>query len=662
MAVSEIKGSQAQWVVSTGLVILLTLIIPVFVTPQNLLPLMEPPEIVPGGGLYFGVDKLASTFQFTGKADVQVPFITTGYNGMPGWVRFANSYNGTVFRTQTIAVRDDEAAQLSIDVPIGTGSGSYLMSGIARGAWIISQDSRSVGLSSLRRGSGALGIKISEVSEARPVYRLWQVEAFAGAEATTQLGVEATGPLVGGLATINRLNLDEWFVSGRGVGGWHKLDAGRTNSDLDVRIDIDRTTEEGSGLTVGAGASTLGRQYFTTISGLASPLAIENRNEDRIGSDFNLNYKINKYFSLGTIALLQANAIERSYGQAIGDVPITSVSRTLGEFVVDIEGRLSLQLKKMNLTGGGSIFVRNESNTVAAVNSISETELNMLRTQESQRDNTTQRLRLFAQAFWNPIDRDTLTAEWTWWLLRYDTPSNLNNDDRDELNALATIRYSHTVSDLLTIGISLSGQLLHTVFLRSTNSEQNNQNNVIRLSPFVYIHGSVVTMKPTFEVLANYTVYDFESVGATVRSYGYRKILYRDSVIIRLTPSMSFELPSVVQYFETSTLQWDTFSELPSNGTLEYVTKFLIFSRSQTAWQVGAGLRLYAFEQRKLMVSAGESALTASVRSWAPEVDIRFSPLSGSTLVLSGYYEFQTIAPNKKVEIPRLAMQARVAL
>ncbi|MBI2793677.1 MAG: hypothetical protein HYX66_03385 [Ignavibacteria bacterium] len=593
---------------------------------------------------------------------MQVPFIATGYSGRSGWVRFANVYYGTIFRTQTIAVRDDETAQLSLDLPIGPGTGGFLMSGIARGAWIVSQDSRSVGLSSLKRGSGAVGVRLSELSDVSPNARSWQIEAFTGAEATTQLGVEATGSLVGGVATINHLNLDDWYISARGLGGWHKLDAARTNSDADVRIDLERSTLEGSVLTIGAGASTLRRQYFTKISGIPAPLAVENRNEDRIGSDFNLDYKINKVFSFGSVGMLQANSIQRSYGQAIADVPISAVSRTLAEFVVDIEGRLSLQLKQMNLMGGGSIFVRNESNTVAPLNSIGETELNTIRLQESQRDNTTSRLRLFARALWNPAERDTITAEWTWWLLRYDTPSDLNNDDRDELNALAKIRYSHTISELLIVGVSLSSQLLHTVFLRSTNSEQNNQNGVIRLSPFVFIRGAVVSMMPTFEVLANYTVYDFESQGATIRSYGYRKILYRDSVIIRFTPSMSFEIPSVVQYFETSTLLWSDFSELPSNGTLEYITKFLIFSRSQTAWEVGAGIRLYAFKQRRLMVPAGESSLTASVRSWAPEVDIRYSPSSGSTLILSGYYEFQTIEPNKKVEIPRLAMQARVAL
>lgn len=659
---SGIMGNHSHYAVSAGMTTIMALIFPHFVTAQDILPLLEPPEIVPGGGLYYGVDKLASTFRFTGNADVQAPFIAPSYPGVTGWVRFTNAYSGTIFRTQTMAVRDDETAQLSLDLPLGPGTSGYLMSGIARGAWIVSQDSRSVGLSSLRRGSGALGVRVSELSDAKPNARTWQVEAFAGAEATTQLGVEATGPLAGGVATINNLNLDDWYINARGLGGWHKLDAGRTNTDVDVRIDVERSTAEGSLLSVGAGASSLGRQYYTTISGLIAPLAIENRNEDRIGSNFNLDYKINKFFSLGSDAMLQANSIQRSYGQAIGDVPITAVSRTLGELVVDIEGRLSLQLKHMNLMGGGSIFVRTESNTVAPVYSIGETEMNAIRLQESQRDNTTSRLKLFARALWKPAERDTITAEWTWWLLRYDTPSDLNNDDRDELNALATIRYSHTISDLLTVGISLSGQLLHTVFLRSTNSEQNNQNGVIRLSPFVFIHGAVVTMKPTFEVLANYTVYDFESQGATIRSYGYRRILYRDSVIIRFTPSMSFEIPSVVQYYETSTLLWNDFSELPSKGTLEYITKFLIFSKSQTAWEVGAGIRLYAFEQRRLMVPAGESAFTASVRSWAPEVDIRFSPSSGSTLILSGYYELQTIVPNRKVDIPRLAMQARVAL
>lgn len=599
--------------------------------------------IVDQGGLIFGVDKIANTFVFTGNADITVPsdLLT---------LRFTNQYRSTAFRTVTTAVRDDENAFLSISVPTTPG-----LSSLFRSSWVLSQDSRSLGLSSLDRISGAVGI----TGQPTP---WWTYEALAGMESTTQLGIQATGPLAGLRTSVSSLPLDLWDLNGTMLADWHQLDQQRTNSDLDVHADIQRNLSDGSYLRVGGTYGSLARQSFTSVQLGATPDDVESRYEDRLTFDADVLYKATSFMAVGLTGFVMANAIERLYSEAVPGVPLTAVSRTSTETLFDLDGNVTFSNEQSSATVGAELYRRTESNVADSIHTIESDDLAAVRSQEFQRDNETDRTRWYVRGWWTPSGVDTVSVDWTWFLLRYDTPSSLNEDDRDELNAIATVRYARRLSDLLTVGLSFSGQYTHFVFLKASRSALNNENNAIRFSPFLRISGGVVTMHPQFEILANYTVYDFEGEGATVRSYGFRQMSYRDSIKVRLTERLRLEVPLLIRYFERSTLLWDDFSEIPQLSNLEYLARFLIFSRPNAEWDVGAGIRLYTLEQRTLESVPGLPTVISAVRSWAPEVAIRYWGTSGSSLTLTGWYEFQTLTPSKYRELPNLLLLARVAL
>ena len=58
----------------------------------------------------------------------------------------------------------------------------------------------------------------------------------------------------------------------------------------------------------------------------------------------------------------------------------------------------------------------------------------------------------------------------------------------------------------------------------------------------------------------------------------------------------------------------------------------------------------------------GLPSLVNGVRSWGPEVVVRFLASGGSSLTLDGWYEFQTLHPIGTRELPNLLLLARVAL
>ena len=618
-------------------------IFPRIVTAQEALELFSQPKIFPVTGLEFGLKKLNLTYVFTGNADIQVPVAG-------GTFRWTNLYQGSVFKTSTTAVRDDQAAQLSYEAPIYRG-----LNAIARGSWIYSADSRNVGLSSMQRLNGVAGLKYAPSAE-------WDIETFGGVESTTQLGSQATGPIVGGQANLYGLDLDQWGLSGRALADWHRLDADRTNSDIDLRATVTRYLLDGSNILLSSRYTSLNRQYFTTVEGGVVPLAVEGRDEDRFNMNAEVFYNLSPWIGFGFTGYLETNAIGRRYNQAVAGVALTAADRRLNEFLLDLEGRILLQGRSTNLTVGASIYSRDEANTASPLHDITDEELENLRSQEFQRDNQTSRSRLFIRGSWRPSSRDTLGLEWTSWILRYDTPSEVNDDDRDELQAIATLRYARRMSDILTVGVALSGQYVHTVFLKESRSSLNNEANILRLSPFVTITGDVITMQPRLEVLANYVVYDFEGEGAAVSSYGFRQISYRDSIRVFLTSKLRLEAPLLVRYFERSTLLWSDFAEIPQTGNLEYLVRLLLFSRPNSSWDVGAGVRLYSLEQRSIQNVGGLPSLIGGVSSYAPEVVVRFNGLGNSTLQLTGWYEFQSPVNSVKREIANLQLTAFVSL
>ncbi len=627
-----------SWIAAVGVVILCVLGVVSNVRAQQISPLLQAREAPYGRGIEFGVDKITNTFVWVGNADI-------GVQTEVGFLRFVNQYRSSAFRTSTLATRDDQVWQGSWLHPL-----SSTLQAIVRQGWIVSSDSRSIGLNELERLNVAGGVRFA------PDESIW-VEVLAGAERSSQLGVTASGPLAGISGRIMDLDVDQWVISADGIADWQRLDAQRQNSDLEVRTSLSRSLSEGSTLRLSVESINLGRQFFTTLTQNAV-LDVEQRSERRLAASADIVYAVTDALSVNLRSSITSGAVDRAYATPVAALPLSFVERQLRELVVDIEGYMTVVSRTVTVTGGGSIFQRSELNGVQNVHGASDQDVQSVRLQELQRDNQTLRTRLYGSASWLLTPRDTLRADVTGWLVRYDTPSATNDDDRDELATVATLSYGVALSSSLSMNLSLSGQYLHLVFLKASRSALNNVNRVLRLSPSFIFTTQHVQLRPQFEILANYTAYDFEGVASSVRSFSFRQLSYRDSIRVRLSPTLSVEAPLLFRYFERATLVWSSFAERPETGNLEYLAKVLIFSAPSQAWSVGAGIRLYTLEQTSLLVGG----LNGSTKSIGPEMALRYTTPGGSTLSLSGWYEFQTINVSQRRELPNLLLRTVVRL
>lgn len=609
---------------------------------QQLAHLLERVDVTQRKAVDFGVDKITNTFVWTGNADVDVP---TSF----GTFTLFNRFRSTAFRTSTLATRDDQQSQIAFTTPV-----SSALSAVVRQGWTLSQDSRSIGLNSLQRLGALAGLRYEVMPKAT-------IEAVAGGESSTQLGVRAAGPLAAVVGVVRALDIDQWLLDGRLTADWQRLDTRRSNSDVDLMARVERTLAEGSVMRLSVTSTDRSRQFFTSVSSSA-PLNVEQRRERLFDATGAIIYAVSPELSVGFDGTLQSNGIERSYAEPLTNVPITEVRRRLDELVVDVSGSLQWTFSNLRASVVGSVFQRSERNGVQDVHGVSVADLLATRSQEFQRDNETFRTRGLARLEWVMSPIDTMRVEGASWLLRYDTPSATNDDDRDELASSLSLSYGRRVSSVLSMSVGLSGQFLHLVFLKASRSALNNINRSVRLSPSFHLRTKSVMMQPQFEILANYTAYDYEGSTATsARSFSFRQLSYRDSIRVRLSDRVAIESPILLRYFERSTFRWGSFSESPETGNLEYLLKLMFMARPLDNVEAGAGLRLYQLDQSSIRIGQ-PSISTGSLHSIGPELAIRYSSSGGSNLSLTGWYEFQTINIVNQRKLPNLLLRCVIAV
>ena len=119
--------------------------------------------------------------------------------------------------------------------------------------------------------------------------------------------------------------------------------------------------------------------------------------------------------------------------------------------------------------------------------------------------------------------------------LQYDTPDKTyNNDDRDEQRFVFNIKYKYRFSPVLNMDILAYSYLFHQIYIFSEQSINNSWNRIFKLNPQVNYITDRIRNRLSTEVLANYTVYDFEHLITNTRSFVFRKYSFSDSISVRL--------------------------------------------------------------------------------------------------------------------------------
>ncbi len=281
--------------------------------------------------------------------------------------------------------------------------------------------------------------------------------------------------------------------------------------------------------------------------------------------------------------------------------------------------------------------------------------------QEHINDNTSRRTQLAGEISLPVSGSDRVDLTGSIGILRYDTPSDQNLEDRDELLVAVTLSTWHRVTRSLDLGIVLDGTVDHLVYLLKERSANNNYNRVLRLSPrTLYRPAAWLSSLNAFEVLANYTVYDFEQELPSVKSFSYRQLGWLDSTSVDLTQRIGFDFFAYWKVYERGQLEWSQFRErLESAATeLTYALQCRVRPAENALFAVG----IRYFGQTRYTYNGGVRQVDTFLNSVGPTCTISWDPGAHSRIQFEGWYERQRQTDGSSRSLASMTMNIYVNL
>jgi hypothetical protein len=234
----------------------------------------------------------------------------------------------------------------------------------------------------------------------------------------------------------------------------------------------------------------------------------------------------------------------------------------------------------------------------------------------------------------------------------YNTPSDLNNDDRDELLSMFGFKYTRTLTPFFKLFTSLQGSINKTIYIFKERSANNNTLRVLKLLAGGDIQLKNFSSKNNAEVSANYTVYNYEDLNPNLKSFSFRQLALRDSTTIHLFRTTYFRFLGYMKFSEQGDFQWNGFTNNPvrylderyAEPTFEYRFRNISFS---------FGLRYFALFTY-LFDKNGSKYIQSIYSSTAPLSIINYSISNSLSINIKGWYEFIDTESNQKKELVNL--------
>jgi hypothetical protein len=214
---------------------------------------------------------------------------------------------------------------------------------------------------------------------------------------------------------------------------------------------------------------------------------------------------------------------------------------------------------------------------LANTTGLGETEYENRLLAEKQKDFLRNLHRIEWNTEWSPTRKHGFSAKIMSNYLQYDTQSETNYDDRDELSYLGGLDWSGRWNRRLLTKVGLSGNYRHYAFLFKQKSQENYVQRSLRMDfDFVWSPVSNWRLEGQNAVYVTYNVKDFSDFNKTDRST--RNL--ENQLKVNYRPSRKWEIEASFRRKEThqSYLNWEAFSETTldtvSFATLEQKQRF----------------------------------------------------------------------------------------
>lgn len=466
-------------------------------------------------------------------------------------------------------------------------------------------------------------------------------------------------------AQTNNINLDGYQIAGRAQFQQDRLDPRMLEQHFvhagAEKVFLGRTRD-----SIEIGFNRNRREFYTVSAG-----ALESRKENIFSFTNLLDYEIGSRFVTSLFVNVYSRTLDKEYRAVNGAAQSPAQFNTsIDEFRLDafIQGAFRDYENDVALSARLAHSERNEEHFVTSPTTGFEddTTFNPLterqaQEQEHTKDNLSRRTSLAGNVEFPFSRSDRLQFSGAASILRYDTPADSNFEDRDELLVALSLSTFHRISPSLEVELTLEGTLSHIVYVFSQKSQNNNINRVLRFSPRTLFRPfpQFVTMN-AFEVLANYTVYDFEALTTQVQSFSYRQFGWMDSSSLNLTGRLGLDFLLYLKLYDRGQLNWGAFTERRENSFVDKTYAVQARFAPDEGSLVAVGLRY--FSQSRYTYTGGTRKLDSFLRSVGPTCLIAWRVNRFGELRFKGWYERRRLEGGGTTSLANMTMSITITL
>lgn len=382
--------------------------------------------------------------------------------------------------------------------------------------------------------------------------------------------------------------------------------------------------------------------YFSADSLISKNFNIKNNIQSRIETHYIVSNKLvfvelfnNLNFeSEGKFSFRQVNREIRYKLTDIQNLP--NFDSEVDELKLEFDAALIYNSEKLKSNLRILINERNEKNKILSYEGMNQILFEQRKESEEQKNNTSIYGTIAIGTDYIISTKDRISLNVYQSKLKYDTPSILNDDDRDEMLSIIRLEYYRKINPFFSIFINTEGSQSHLVYIFASRSSNNNINRVIRLRSGSELNSSLINSTNIFEVSANYTSYDFEDLNSNLRSFSYRQLTLLDSTQLLITKRLGLNFLGYVKLSEQGDFNWGSFSERPKRYLKEiFLEPKLTYSFENYYFTFGIrffDLSTFNYKDRKRVFDN-------SYISYGPVSFIGARLFKNLTLNFYGYYE-----------------------
>jgi hypothetical protein len=395
------------------------------------------------------------------------------------------------------------------------------------------------------------------------------------------------------------------------------------------------------------------RKEFGTESNIRS------RTEQFWGVHNYLSYRISGNLSTTLEVEVESRSIQNAFAYKPLSI-LTSIPFNTGVQEFRIQGGWLLDLTAPGTAATLALRMgeRTEKHLLEKIAGVDEQFQSERGRQESRLDNVAYRNSLSASVLSAVSPYDDVEFSGSIGLMQYDTPDTVNTDDRDELLVNLLVKETHRFSAVFSAAVTAEATVAHLVYINREKSANNNWNRIFRLKPEMsYRPVEQFRMFNAFEVQANYTVFDFETIVPSVKSYSYRQVAFLDSTSYDITRRVGFDVTAYVRVYERGELRWSDFSERPLQRIEEVTLSPQMRYTPNERWSFAAGFR--SFAQKRFTYSKNIRQYESAFISAGPTTTIIITITPVSLVEIRGWKEFQRQSGGRIQEYSNMTMNVR---